>query len=133
MAQTIQSVAVLGGGFMGARIAESASLAGLPVLIRELPEFLAAARTNRVMNNVLGPLLNTAAEERDLLLETLETYFTAGSIAEVAKRLFCHRNTVRHRLSRIEDLTGRSVDNPSGAVELYIAIQSMLRLPNPPD
>jgi 3-hydroxybutyryl-CoA dehydrogenase len=45
MAQTIQSVAVLGGGFMGAGIAESASLAGLPVLIRELPEYLAAART----------------------------------------------------------------------------------------
>ena len=44
MAQTIQSVAVLGGGFMGAGIAESASLAGLPVLIRELPEYLAAAR-----------------------------------------------------------------------------------------
>jgi DNA-binding PucR family transcriptional regulator len=84
------------------------------------------------MNNVLGPLLNTAAEERDLLLDTLETYFIAGSMAEAAKRLFCHRNTVRHRLSRIEDLTGRSVDNPSGAVELYIAIQTMLRLPNPP-
>jgi 3-hydroxybutyryl-CoA dehydrogenase len=30
---------------MGAGIAESASLAGLPVLIRELPEYLAAART----------------------------------------------------------------------------------------
>ena len=45
MAQTIQSVAVLGGGFMGAGIAESASLAGLSVLIRELPEYLAAART----------------------------------------------------------------------------------------
>jgi 3-hydroxybutyryl-CoA dehydrogenase len=45
MAQTIQSVAVLGGGFMGAGIAESASVAGLPVVIRELPEYLAAART----------------------------------------------------------------------------------------
>src|SRR4029077_1735295 len=45
MAQTIQSVAVLGGGFMGAGIAESASLAELPVLIRELPDYLAAART----------------------------------------------------------------------------------------
>ena len=45
MAQTIQSVAVLGGGFMGAGIAESASLAGLPVLIRELPDYLVAART----------------------------------------------------------------------------------------
>ena len=45
MSQQFKSVAVLGGGFMGAGIAESASLAGLPVLIRELPEFLAAART----------------------------------------------------------------------------------------
>jgi 3-hydroxybutyryl-CoA dehydrogenase len=45
MAQTIRSVAVLGGGFMGAGIAESASIAELPVMIRELPEYLAAART----------------------------------------------------------------------------------------
>jgi 3-hydroxybutyryl-CoA dehydrogenase len=45
MAQTIRSVAILGGGFMGAGIAESASIAELPVLIRELPEYIAAART----------------------------------------------------------------------------------------
>jgi len=45
MAQTIRSVAILGGGFMGAGIAESASISELPVLIRELPEYLAAART----------------------------------------------------------------------------------------
>jgi 3-hydroxybutyryl-CoA dehydrogenase len=45
MAQTIGSVAVLGGGFMGAGIAESASVVGFPVVIRELPEYLAAART----------------------------------------------------------------------------------------
>ncbi len=38
-------MAILGGGFMGAGIAESASLAGLPVLIRVLPDDLAAART----------------------------------------------------------------------------------------
>src|SRR6476661_855642 len=45
MAKNIESVAVLGGGFMGAGIAESASVAGLSVVIRELPEYLAAART----------------------------------------------------------------------------------------
>ena len=45
MSKNIKSVAVLGGGFMGAGIAESASVAGLPVVIRELPEYLAAART----------------------------------------------------------------------------------------
>jgi 3-hydroxybutyryl-CoA dehydrogenase len=45
MTQTIRSVAILGGGFMGAGIAECAAIAELPVLIRELPEFIAAART----------------------------------------------------------------------------------------
>jgi 3-hydroxybutyryl-CoA dehydrogenase len=45
MSKNIESVAVLGGGFMGAGIAESASVAGLPVVIRELPEYIAAART----------------------------------------------------------------------------------------
>jgi 3-hydroxybutyryl-CoA dehydrogenase len=37
-------VAIVGGGFMGAGIAESASIAGVPVMIRELPEFIDASR-----------------------------------------------------------------------------------------
>jgi 3-hydroxybutyryl-CoA dehydrogenase len=45
MTQTIGSVAVLGGGFMGAGIAECAAIAELPVLIRELPEYIDGART----------------------------------------------------------------------------------------
>ena len=44
MSKTIESVAIVGGGFMGAGIAESASIAGVPVIIRELPEFIDAAR-----------------------------------------------------------------------------------------
>jgi 3-hydroxybutyryl-CoA dehydrogenase len=45
MSHTIESVAIIGGGFMGAGIAESASVAGFPVVIRELPELIDAART----------------------------------------------------------------------------------------
>jgi hypothetical protein len=30
-----------------------------------------------------------------------------------------------------QQLTGRSVDDPLGAVETYIAMQTMLRLPKP--
>jgi 3-hydroxybutyryl-CoA dehydrogenase len=44
MSQQIKSVAVLGGGFMGAGIAESASIAEHTVMIRELPQFIDAAR-----------------------------------------------------------------------------------------
>jgi len=44
VSKTIESVAIVGGGFMGAGIAESASIAGVPVMIRELPEFIDASR-----------------------------------------------------------------------------------------
>jgi len=44
VSQKIESVAIVGGGFMGAGIAESASIAGVPVMIRELPEFIDASR-----------------------------------------------------------------------------------------
>jgi 3-hydroxybutyryl-CoA dehydrogenase len=43
-AQPITSLAIVGGGFMGAGIAECASLAGIPVVVYELPEYLDAAR-----------------------------------------------------------------------------------------
>jgi 3-hydroxybutyryl-CoA dehydrogenase len=43
-AKPIKSLAIVGGGFMGAGIAESAALAGIPVVLRELPEYLDAAR-----------------------------------------------------------------------------------------
>ena len=44
MSRPIASVAVVGGGFMGAGIAETAATCGIPVIIRELPEYLEATR-----------------------------------------------------------------------------------------
>ncbi|HTZ28718.1 MAG TPA: 3-hydroxybutyryl-CoA dehydrogenase [Streptosporangiaceae bacterium] len=44
MPQEINSVGVVGGGLMGAGIAEVSALAGMPVVVRDLPQFLDAAR-----------------------------------------------------------------------------------------
>jgi 3-hydroxybutyryl-CoA dehydrogenase len=44
MSQPITSVAIIGGGFMGAGIAEVTAVAGIPVVVRELPEYLDATR-----------------------------------------------------------------------------------------
>ena len=44
MPKPVTSVAVVGGGFMGAGIAETAAFAGIPVVLCELPEYLDAAR-----------------------------------------------------------------------------------------
>ena len=53
MPHKIESVAVLGGGFMGAGIAESASVAGFPVVVRELAEFIGPAE-NRLEKSLDG-------------------------------------------------------------------------------
>lgn len=45
MSKEIKSVAILGGGLMGAGIAQVTALAQVPVVLRELPEYLDAARS----------------------------------------------------------------------------------------
>lgn len=44
MTDQFRSVAIIGGGFMGAGIAETVATAGIPVTVRELPEHLQATR-----------------------------------------------------------------------------------------
>jgi 3-hydroxybutyryl-CoA dehydrogenase len=84
MVQTIKSVAILGGGFMGAGIAESASIAEFPVLIRELPDYIDGART-RLEKSMEGAVKRGKldAEQRDAALAritfTSELTDVAGS------------------------------------------------------
>ena len=88
-------------------------------------------RTARI---VLEPVLALDPETRALLLETLRAWFAAGgSAAEAGKALFCHRNTVRNRLQRLEELTGRSLEDPRGLAELFVASEAISLLgPTPP-
>jgi len=53
MPREINSVAIVGGGFMGAGIAEVSAVAGMPVVVRDLPQFLDAAR-GRVEKSLAG-------------------------------------------------------------------------------
>lgn len=80
------------------------------------------AEARRVRRAVLGPVLDLLAEDRGILLMTLDAYLAhAGSTSGAADFLHCHPNTVRYRLRRIEDLTGRSLDDPSDVAELAAA------------
>ena len=55
----------------------------------------------------------------------------ARSAIEAGKHLYCHPNTVRHRLRRIERHTGRSLQDPRSSAELFIALETLRRLPEP--
>lgn len=83
-----------------------------------------------VVQRVLGRLLALDADDRATLLATVEAWLDAGGSATAAGRaLFCHPNTVRYRLRRVEELTGRSVDVPRAAAELTVALQALRVFP----
>lgn len=92
----------------------STLVAGAPKLARELAR------------DVLADLLALPAAERDVLLATLRAWFTEhGSARDAAERLFVHPNTVRYRIRRVQELTGRDLGDPRGIAELYLAVESV--------
>lgn len=99
--------------------------APLPMMVLSAP--LVAQRLSR---NVLGSLLDLPPDDRDSLLLTLTASFMTDSSANaMADHLRVHPNTVRYRVRRIEQLTGRSLQHPQEAAELYMAVQAWQRLP----
>ena len=57
------------------------------------------------------------------LLETAEAYLEAGgALEQCARLLFVHPNTVRYRLRKVTELTGRQPSDPRDALVLRIAL-----------
>ena len=76
--------------------------------------------------DVLGAVLDLPAEDRQGLLETLRAFFDEGGSTErTARALHCHPNTVRYRLHRIAELTGRSLNEPRTLAELVTATYAL--------
>jgi PucR C-terminal helix-turn-helix domain/GGDEF-like domain len=87
----------------------------------------------RVATNVLAGLDAVPPLERAVLLDTLEAWLDCnGSTAETAEKIYCHHNTVRHRLHRIEEHTGKSLSVPRDLTELCLALEVERRLPRTP-
>ncbi|CAM3143136.1 PucR C-terminal helix-turn-helix domain-containing protein [Tsukamurella hominis] len=102
----------------GAATTETYGRSALPLALAHSP---AAARELR--DAVLGPVLALPEADRDALIDTVRAWFDCGgSLAATAERLHYHRNTINHRLGRIEQLTGRDRSDPRAAAELYAAV-----------
>ena len=83
-----------------------------------------------LVERVLGRLITLPDEERTTLLSTVEAWLDArGSAAEAGRVLYCHPNTVRYRLHRIEEHTGRSLDDPRAVAELTTALHALRIFP----
>lgn len=69
-------------------------------------------------------LLHIEGKERSDLLKTLSIFYeTHCQLAETAKQLFVHRNTVTYRLEKCERLTGRDLRDPVESLRFRTAFQ----------
>jgi len=123
-----QELAEAAGGLRLAAIARSSlpdGTRGATTLDRDPVASLVAGSdlSGRLVATILAPLLERP--DRDLLIETLAAWLETGSTSEVAARVYCHRNTVRNRLDKIEQLTGRSLERPGDTAALYAAVQAL--------
>jgi len=102
--------------------------AGVTVFDRAPVAVLAASAPDvmaEVAEVVLGSLNRLPDEDRALLVGTLRTWLACGgSVDTAAKTLFCHPNTVRYRLNRVTEHTGRSLTDPRAVTELTLALQA---------
>ena len=93
----------------------------------------AAVSAPQVMVRTVGAVLERFGDlpdgDREMLFETFRVWQdNDASVRGAAEVLFCHPNTVRHRLRRIEKRTGRSLSRPRDVAELCLAFEVHRRL-----
>ena len=76
-------------------------------------------------DSVLGPLEEGGGEYGDELIRSLEAFIEQnGQWEKAARELFCHRHTLRYRIRRVEDLTGRDLKSARDRIEFWLALRA---------
>jgi purine catabolism regulator len=74
---------------------------------------------------LLGPLVEYDDRRKTELVQTLDVFLRlSGQWQEAASQLNVHVNTLRYRLARIEELTGRSIDSMESRVDFFLALRA---------
>lgn len=75
---------------------------------------------------VLGPVLDYDAAHAAGLRQTLAAFLDcSGSWTRTAHMLHLHVNTVRYRIARVEQLTGRDLSRLEDRVDVFLALRSL--------
>jgi hypothetical protein len=119
-----------------ARVALSSMAPGTPGLVQFTESPLAGLVASspeasvQLAHHVLQPVLDLPGDDRNVLLLTLRAWFDCqGSTKLTSERMFCHPNTIRHRLKRITEELGRSLTDPADIAELGAALRALNLFP----
>jgi purine catabolism regulator len=75
-------------------------------------------------DSILGPIEASEGHYGGELMRSLEAFIEEnGQWERAARRLYCHRHTLRYRIKRVEDLTGRSLSSARDRIEFWLALR----------
>ncbi|WP_300522890.1 PucR family transcriptional regulator [Aminiphilus sp.] len=85
----------------------------------------------RFCDRTVSPLTDYDRANRTPLRETLKIYLRSLNKIRASQELFIHRQTLVYRLHKIEEITGRALENPDDRLilELGLAAESLLAAP----
>ena len=94
------------------------------------PAVLLAAQDPAVLEalarTVLGGVLDSDRDRGTELVATLRAFLDGGGRwQDTADALHVHINTLRHRMKRVEELTGRSLASTADRVDLFLALRAL--------
>ena len=77
------------------------------------------------LNILLERIERTEGEYGGELLRSLEASIEHnGNWERAARELYCHRHTLRYRIRKIEELTGRDLSRATDRIELWLALRA---------
>ena len=75
-------------------------------------------------DSILGPIEAGEGHYGGELMRSLEAFIEEnGQWERAAKRLYCHRHTLRYRIRRVEELTGRDLASARDRIEFWLALR----------
>ena len=75
-------------------------------------------------DSILAPIEESEGAYGGELMRSLEAFIECnGQWERAAKALFCHRHTLRYRIRRVEELTGRSLDSARDRIDFWLALR----------
>lgn len=75
--------------------------------------------------SLLAPIEGSDESYGHELLRSLEAYIEHnGQWERAARELYCHRHTLRYRIRRVEELTGRDLGRAHDRIELWLALRA---------
>jgi purine catabolism regulator len=76
-------------------------------------------------DGILDPIDGADGEYGDELLRSLEAFIDHnGNWERAARDLYCHRHTLRYRIRKVEELTGRDLARATDRIELWLALRA---------